>query len=69
MDLATFETEVLDPIGEVIKAWNACGIDHPHHFDRWLRPPFSACEPYDGEFVLGHMGGVTKREHVIKRSP
>jgi hypothetical protein len=48
----------------VVKAWEACKIDHIRNKDSWLRPAFSQSEPWAGDCWLGGMGGdIQKQAH------
>lgn len=67
MDEATFETEVVENILPVIRAWNGSRVDHPNSNAQWLRPGFCECKPYSGLFKWTELGN--QPEHKLVEDP
>jgi hypothetical protein len=63
MDRTRFTPEVIDVVKPVKYAWRACEIEHPHYYDRWVRPAWSKTELWAGGFDVANMRGNQTREH------
>jgi hypothetical protein len=69
IDEDTFQTEVIEKVAPVIRAWRECGyesVDHPKEATTWLRPGFCQCKPFAGSFKGWHIGN--QPEHKLKES-
>jgi hypothetical protein len=58
--------DVYNKVLEVRGLWESCKREHPHYYDRWYRPPFSASDPYVEHILRSLAGGIQEREHTIQ---
>ncbi|TVY41428.1 hypothetical protein LCER1_G009343 [Lachnellula cervina] len=59
MDAKSFEEQVIDKVNPVVRAWQACKVEHSDEATQWLRPPFCECQPYGGSFDWISLGNGT----------
>ena len=66
MDQDTFQTEVIDKVAPVIRAWEPSRyeVDHPNVDSQWQRPGFCKCRPIAGAFKWSEIGN--QPEHKFK---